>query len=278
MSGIPAANIQTPSATLQAPGFTPPTVNALSDKIKFGNSGPTDTFSANASQPPKRLGMIKAGKILWTHLQHADNREEIKAMSQYFLPRTAKFGTALIPFGFLLAGPVDWWAGKHIEQGRQKIDALIAAGKLNPENGPLGCIMQIEKNWQLALGKAGQQISDEDAAKALNNIRRNWNQAMDHLFPDDTDGISLVREKLKLHPESRMFHMVGRAFHANRNSTVRFFKNASRKVSNNMILSVVMKPIRWLMLGLGLAYQGLLMLDNGPAVKKLLAQTVKRIV
>src|SRR5262245_55654304 len=81
--------------------------------------------SVQTAQAARQLGLIKAGRILWEHFQHADNREEIKAMGQYFLPRLAKYGTALIPFGFLLAGPVDWWAGKHVERGKDKIEGLI---------------------------------------------------------------------------------------------------------------------------------------------------------
>jgi hypothetical protein len=224
---------------------------------------------------PRRLGVLKAGKILWKHLQHADNREEIKAISQAYLPKLAKYGVALIPFGFLLAGPVDWWAEKYASRGESKIDALIAQGKLNPESGPLGCITQIRRNWQAALDRKGK-LTDQEAAKALLNIRDNWNKLADHLFPDDSDGISLVREKLKLNDGSRAFNLIGRAFHANRDSTVRFFKNFARKASNP-VMGIVLKPIRLLMLGLGLLYQGILMLENGPAVKKLMGQAVRRL-
>jgi hypothetical protein len=226
--------------------------------------------------PKRRLGLIKAGNIVQKHLRHADNRDEIKAITQYFAPRFAKYGVALVPGGFLLAGPVDWWAEKHVDEGRHKIETLISQGKLNPEDGPLGCAMQIERNWQSALDKK-LKLSDEDAAKALNNIRGSWNQMMDHLFPDDADGISLVREKLKLSQEGRMFNLIGRSFHANRNGTVRFFKNFARKASNP-VLGIILKPVKWLMLGLGLLYQGILMLENGPAVQKLIKQTVRRVV
>lgn len=232
---------------------------------KFGNAEDIPPQSA-AKNPPRRLGLIKAGKILQEHLRHADNREEIKAMSQAYLPRLAKYGVALVPFGFLLAGPVDWWTDKYANQGERKIDELIAQGRLNPESGPLGCVTQIKRNWQSALDRKAR-LSDEDAAKALINIRDNWNKMADHMFPDDADGISLVREKLKLHNESSAFHLIGRAFHANRNSTVRLFKNFARKASNP-ILGIVLKPIRWLMLGLGLVYQGILMLENGACREK----------
>jgi hypothetical protein len=271
VSGVKTA-IQQPQKPFQAEQASSVTARHSGQTLKFGNA--EETFEAKPL-PRRRLGLLKAGKILKEHLQHAENRDEIKAMGQYFAPRFAKYGTALVPFGFLLAGPVDWWAGKHVDQGRQKIEALIAQGKLNPEVGPLGCAMQIEKNWQSALDRKNR-LPDDEAAKALNNIRTNWNRMMDHLFPDDADGISIVREKFKLHDNGKVFNFIGRAFHANRNQTVRFFKNFARKASNPF-LGIILKPIRWLMLGLGLAYQGILMLENGPAVKKLLGQAVRRV-
>lgn len=242
---------------------------------KFGNSEATPPLAGAEKTPVRRLGLIKAAKIMREHLQHADNREEIKALSQAYLPRVAKYGVALVPFGFLLAGPVDWWTEKYARQGEDKIDQLIAQGKLNPDNGPLGCVTQIKRNWQSALDRKGR-LSDEDAARALLNIRDHWNKLADHLFPDDPDGISLVREKLKLRNESAAFFLIGRAFHANRDAKVRFCKKFARKASSP-ILGIFLKPVRWLMLGLGLLYQGVLMLENGPVVKKLLQQAVRRV-
>lgn len=240
-----------------------------------GNAEDTPPPKVSGQKPPKRLGLFKAGRIFWKHLQHADNREEIQAMSRAYLPKVAKYGVALVPFGFLLAGPVDWWAEKFASKGEEKIDQLIAQGKLNPESGPLGCVTQIKRNWHSALDRSNK-LSDQEATKALLNIRENWNKLADHLFPDDREGISLVREKLKLREEGKMFHLIGQAFHANRNATVRFFKNFARKASNP-VLGIVLKPIRLLMLGLGLLYQGILMLENGPAVKKLMGQAVRRL-
>lgn len=289
MTSIPKAN-----QTASLPQFQGGVANPAQRAVRFGAEGPeippqdnvtlssaaasAETASeAKATQAAARqLGLIKAGRIMWQHLQHADNREEIKAMGQYFLPRLAKYGTAMIPFvGFLLAGPVDWYASKHVAKGDQKIKALIAQGKLNPEAGPLGCAMQIEKNWRLALNRK-VKLSDEGAHQALKSIQGNWNKMADHLFPDDKDGISLVREKLKLKDDGFSFRWIARAFHANRNAAVRFFKGSARNASHPL-LGFLLKPIRLLMLGVGLLWQGVIMMKNGAVVQKMAQQAVRRV-
>lgn len=200
-------------------------------------------------------------RMAWQHIKQADNQQLLKGLLYQYGAPAAVGLSCLLPMGWLVGIAAAIPSHFIAKRGGKIIDAL----NLDTKSGPLPIIARMQQIW------TGNE------ANTPTKLMGKFNQLLDELLPDNPqkigDQAAVLREKLKMTEQSKLFRLLDRAFNTRNRGITGFIVRKLDGLANSRVIRLI-PPLRLPLKGLSMGLLGLFMLVGQSSVR----QGVKRAV